>query len=182
MNEQAAGQIVTELFRDWYAAMVRFAARSLGSVELAEELVQDAFLALYRDLTEGRFIEHPRAWVMRIIRRRVWQHYAQQPRTESLDVIDELRERWRPPEQEPGELAVLLQALSPREEEAVLLRAAGLAYAEIAQELGVETGTISTLLARALRKMQTAAGTAPAPPTRERRQKGVRHEPPETLQ
>lgn len=163
MPQNAPEQIVSELFREWYAAMVRFATRSLGQVELAEELVQDAFLALYRDLTEGRAIQHPRAWVMRVIRRRVWQQYGQ-AKTESLEAVEELRQRWHPPEQEPGELAMLLATLTPREEEAVLLRAAGLGYAEIAEELGVEKGTISTLLARSLRKMQAAATSTNAKP------------------
>lgn len=154
----SAAETVTELYEGWYSAMVRFASRSLRNVELAEELVQDAFMALYSELAAGRRIEHPRAWVMRIVRRGVWRQFGaradDQLEHETLDVVDSFGFASPSEIEDAGELAVLVGCLSPREEEAVLLRAAGLDYSQIATELGLASGTVGTLLSRALRKMQ----------------------------
>jgi RNA polymerase sigma factor (sigma-70 family) len=156
---------VTELYEGWYSAMVRFASRSFGNLELAEEVVQDAFMELYKELAGGRQIEHPRAWVMRVVRRRIWRQFGAPPddqlEHEPLEVVDSLRAASQTLSEDAGELSVLLNCLSPREEEAVLLRASGLDYAEIAAELRLSSGTVGTLLSRALRKMQQVAQSPP---------------------
>ena len=156
--------------------MVRFASRSFGNVELAEEAVQDAFMELYKELVGGRSIEHPRAWVMRVVRRRIWRQFGAPPddqlEHEPLEVVDTVRTTSPAGFEDAGELAVLLSCLSPREEEAVLLRASGLDYAQIAAELGLSSGTVGTLLSRALRKMQRVAHSPPGTSGRARMQLG----------
>ena len=49
--------------------------------------------------------------------------------------------------------------LSQREEEVLLLRLQTMKYREIAQSLGISVGSVPSLLARALRKLQAFAGT-----------------------
>jgi RNA polymerase sigma factor (sigma-70 family) len=143
--------------------MVRFASRSLRNTELAEEVVQDALMELYKELVNGRAIEHPKAWVMRVVRRRVWRYFGahadDQLEHEPLDVVDALGMAARASSEATGELALLLGCLTPREAEAVLLRSSGLDYAQIAAELELSSGTVGTLLSRALRKMQQVAQT-----------------------
>lgn len=118
-------------------------------------------MELYKELAGGRGIEHPRAWVMRVVRRRVWRQLGAHPddqlEHESLDVVDGCTSVGRNMVEDAGELSILLGCLSPREEEAVLLRAAGLDYSGIAAELKLSPGTVGTLLSRALRKMQMLA-------------------------
>jgi RNA polymerase sigma factor (sigma-70 family) len=150
---ESATSVVTELFESWYTAMVRFAAHSIRNEETAEEIVQEAFTDLYKELRAGKRVDHPKAWTMRVIRRRIWREF-QEPRTETLDELP-ARATTNPPD--TSELSTLLQHLTPREAEATLLRAAGLGYAEIGRELGIATGTVSALLARALHRMQDAA-------------------------
>jgi RNA polymerase sigma-70 factor (ECF subfamily) len=43
----------------------------------------------------------------------------------------------------------VLAALKPRDSQLLLLRAEGLAYRELAQALGIQPGSVGTLLARA---------------------------------
>ena len=160
-----ATQIVTELYEGWYSAMVRFAARSVGNVELAEEIVQEALMELYKELRRGGTVTQPRAWLMRVVRRRVWRQFGAAPDDQlEHDTLGhaESQPALRYDIEDIGELAMLLGNLTRREEEAVLLRAAGLGYAEIAKELDLAKGTVSTLLSRALRKMQHAAQAKPA--------------------
>ena len=69
-------------------------------------------------------------------------------------------------ETDAGEGAPLLLAvLSPREEEVVLLRLQSMKYREIADQLGIGTKSVCTLLARAIRKLQ---GASRSPDVRQR--------------
>jgi RNA polymerase sigma-70 factor (ECF subfamily) len=156
-----AAQIVTELYETWFSATLRFAARSLGNLELAEEVVQEAFFDLYKELRKGRSVEKPRAWVMRVVRRRIWRQFAARPDDqlghESLDILEATAVMDNLGAEDLGELALMMQHVTRREEEALLLRVAGMGNKEIADELGLAPGTVGTLLSRALRKMQAAA-------------------------
>jgi RNA polymerase sigma-70 factor, ECF subfamily len=148
-----ASAIVTELFGSWYAPMLRFTARSVHSPEIAEEIVQEAFMELYKELRAGKRVEFPKAWVLRVIRRRIWREF-------SAVHPDSLENLASPPAilpEDHSELTLLLNQLTPRESEAVLLRAAGLGYSAIAKELDIATGTVGALLSKALRRMQQAA-------------------------
>lgn len=140
--------------------MVRFASRLVGNVEIAEEIVQDSFLELYGRLLEGGEVRHHRAWVMRVVRRKVWRVFHIDPDEqlthETLDFLGE-SECVDMPQPDHAELSGLLAALTPREMDVVLLRAAGLSYTEIASQLQISTGAVGTLLARSLRKMQAVA-------------------------
>jgi len=140
--------------------MVRFASRLTGNVEIAEEIVQESFLDLYRLLLEGGEVRHHRAWVMRVIRRRVWRLFNIDPDEqlthERLDLLG-TAEPSDAPQLQHTELSELLAALTPRETEVVLLRAAGLSYCEIGNQLKLATGAVGTLLSRALRKMQATS-------------------------
>jgi len=144
--------------------MVRFASRLVGNVEIAEEIVQDSFLELYGFLLKGGEVEHHRAWVMCVVRRKGWRIFNIDPDEqlthETLDLLGNTA-AVDPLQSDHAELGRLLAALTPREMEVVLLRAAGLSYAEIAKQLEIATGSVGTLLARALRKMQTVAQAKP---------------------
>ena len=65
MDRDDAERIINELFTSSYSATVRYAAYRCGSLDLAEDLVQEAFGALYVRLREGIVIKEPRAWVMK---------------------------------------------------------------------------------------------------------------------
>lgn len=140
--------------------MVRFASRLTGNVEIAEEIVQESFLELHVALQKGGEVRHHRAWVMRVIRRKVWRLFNLDPDEqlthESLDLLG-TAEPSDAPQIQHNELAELLAVLTTRETEVILLRASGLSYSEIGSELRMTTGAVGTLLARALRKMQTAS-------------------------
>jgi len=62
--EDSVGGIVA-LFEEEEAGLIRFAVGLVRRRELAEELVQDAFLRLHRHWDK---VEQPRAWVYRAVR------------------------------------------------------------------------------------------------------------------
>lgn len=164
MDREDAERIVTELFTSSYSATVRYATHRCGSFDLAEDLVQEAFGALYVRLREGDRIREPLAWVMKTVHNKIcrtWRKTQKQPEQsmpqaelEALpfpaDALGGHQDSSRP------HLEGFLSRLSPREREVILLRAQGLRYREIASQLGISRNSVGTLLLRAMRKMRAA--------------------------
>lgn len=165
MNREDASKVVDGLFELWYSSLLRYAARSMGSLSMAEDLVQEALMKLYRELRRGKTVENPKAWTFSVVRRgigkQIRDHIRQGGTPKSLDVVD------TQPVALPGgnlfhgervvemdEISRLFSTLSRREEEVLLLRMEALKYREIASELGIRVNSVSTLLTRALRKLQ----------------------------
>jgi DNA-directed RNA polymerase specialized sigma24 family protein len=71
VDETEATELVAALFDRCYAQLVRYTVRSVTDRGLAEDLVQDAFLELYRALRAGKCIHYPKAWAMCVLRRAV---------------------------------------------------------------------------------------------------------------
>jgi RNA polymerase sigma factor (sigma-70 family) len=179
MTEEEARLLVGSLFHGWYPSLVRYASRLAGDTALAEDVVQESFMALYRELGTGRTVRNPKAWIFCIVRREVGKHArAYLSREVSFDGLDLAEALPGPNTADPGwglqdeDLAKMLVCLSPREEEVVLLRMDSLRYREIAGELGITTNSVSTLLARAVRKLSAALGVPAGQPLPERRRLG----------
>ncbi len=153
--------LVDGLYRDWYACLVRYALRMAGSLHTAEDVVQESFTALYRELTDGRHIVNPKGWTLCVVRRELIKLERQQARHggrfQSLSDSTDLPDR-RTDEQIPDTrdctIGDLLEVLSRREEEVVLMRVKGLKYRQIGSALGISTNSVKTLLTRALKKMR----------------------------
>jgi RNA polymerase sigma-70 factor, ECF subfamily len=159
MNREEASRSVTALFKSWYSSLVRYALRTTGSYELAEDLVQEAFMQLYRALRAGKTIVYPKAWTLCVLRRSMSRE------TQNLTLDRALHEPFEETELagkavatefEVDEIRGFLSVLTPREEEVLLLRLESLKYREIADQLGISMNSVNTLLARALRKLQKA--------------------------
>lgn len=155
MNESDTTDLVAALFDRWYMSLVRYAIRTTASYELAEDLAQDAFMQLYQALRAGKSIEHPKAWTICVLRRAMNKQLKDRGLHEQLDELD-MPEEPAPEMSRLAEIRSLLSMLSPREEEVLLLRLEALKYREIADQLGISMNTVNTLLARALRKLQSA--------------------------
>jgi len=160
MDQAQAASLVNTLFEESAVLLVRYAYRRTRSAVAAEDVVQEAFLALYRDLRLGKHIQDPRAWLIGAVRNQICKGIRDSARhceelfpTEKFDLM--ASERLTREEADGGDRApLLLSVLSPREEEVVLLRLQCLKYREIADQLGIGTKSVCTLLARAIRKLQ----------------------------
>ena len=172
MDCQEATKLVEALFQGWGPCLSRYAYRLTCDREAADDLVQEAFLSLYQAYRRGEEIESPRAWALAVVRRLAAMRRRNQGRhreeltaPEALSNLEDPRGRLDEAE-EPDALA-LLQVLTKREQEIVLMRIESLKYREIASALRISQKTVETLLARALKKMRRAAaamaqGHAPA--------------------
>jgi RNA polymerase sigma-70 factor (ECF subfamily) len=158
MDEREAAELVTELYASLYSLLLRFAAHLTGSLECAEDVVQETFTRLYREFRLGHGISNPKAWAFSVVRREAGNQHRQYCPTGSAGP-PEMPEQHAPPTDwldADDQLGRLLSVLSAREAEVVLLRLGNLKYREIGAQLGISVKSVGTLLARALRKMRRA--------------------------
>ncbi|MFN7934531.1 MAG: RNA polymerase sigma factor [Bryobacteraceae bacterium] len=172
MTRDDATAVVNGLFDSWYESMVRYAARLCGSVDEAEEIVQEAFLLLFDELVTGKAIENPRAWTFCVVRRgagkRVQHHLKREVSLDDADVLDTMGVA--PGFEAYGDWDRMMAVLTRRETEVVLLRLESMKYREIGAALGISGNSVNVLLARALKKLQAFVGV----PERGRRAEVVR--------
>ncbi|MGE5644404.1 MAG: RNA polymerase sigma factor [Acidobacteriota bacterium] len=156
-------QEVQQLYEKDAAGMLRYALALAGDAEAARDAVQEAFLRLFIMRSAGQEIRSPRAWVYRVLHNHVLDQKKAGSRNEvGLESLANAPVAGLDPEADYSRFELLrrtlVQALTPREIECVRLRAEGLGYEEIAEVLGVRSGTIGALLTRAHKKIRQAAG------------------------
>jgi len=162
MNELDATAQVRDLFQSWGPVLVRYALRLCGRRDEAEDSVQEAFLALYREVRSGGHIENPKGWTLRVVRNQVLKlERNRRHRGVEVDesVLDKLPAREEPryePRDPAGEAARLFDVLTPREEEVLLLRFQAMKYREIAAQLDLSVSHVGVILERALKKLKAA--------------------------
>lgn len=160
MNQEDASRLVNELFEALSPFLMRYAIRGTRSAETAEDLVQEAFMALYRDLRNGKRIDDPRAWTVGAVRNQM-RKFSRSSRLHGEDllspeVFDSMPARpWIDEDSDSPEFGPeALRVLTPREEEVVLLRLQSMKYREIGQQLGISGKSVCTLLSRAVKKLR----------------------------
>lgn len=160
MERQEAADLLNSLFETWGSSLVRYAFQLTWSRESAEDLAQEAFLALYADLREGKKIDNLKAWTLAIVRNLAHKKHRDHCRhAEVLESSDKMDQRCAPNQEQDEwqDLRRMLSVLTPREAEVIMLRMQVLKYREIADQLHISDKSVATLLARALRKLQLAA-------------------------
>jgi RNA polymerase sigma-19 factor, ECF subfamily len=165
VSRDEALRVVSALYVPWYSNLVLYARRVTGSLDMAEDVVQEAFIKLFRSLIHGTTIENPKSWLLCVVRRDAAAECASERRRQtrldemSLDpsAADALGLHEEHPSEVAQELEGLFTVLTARELEVLLLRMQALKYKEISNDLGISTNTVKTLLARALRKLKEVA-------------------------
>jgi RNA polymerase sigma-70 factor (ECF subfamily) len=147
------------IFREHKDTVYRFAWRMTGSIEAAEDVTQDCFVALWRspnryDRERGSL----RSFLLGVARNIVLKRWRNEHRWESLEEETTVTE---PPDAERLEVAELVGRavglLPPLQREALVLSEyEGMTLEEIAGTVDAEVGTVKTRLHRArenLRRM-----------------------------
>jgi len=155
---------VTELHEDLRPLLFSLAYRMVGSVGDAEDLVQEAFLRMHREQTEGTEIESPKAFLTTVVTRLAIDHL-RSARVQREQYVGE----WLPeplladPGPTPADEAeisdtlslaflVLLESLSPLERAVFLLHDVfGYSHAEIAEVVGKSEENCRQIASRARR-------------------------------
>jgi RNA polymerase sigma factor (sigma-70 family) len=150
-----------ELFARHQAELCRYAARFTGDRDLAEDVVQDTFVRLAeRPPRDGT---HLRAWLFRVATTVAIDAQRSEQRRLRLVREEPSRSPMGAPPADPqqeaerdelrGRVRAALAELSERERSILLMREEGFAHHEIAAAVGTTTGSVGTMLARALEKL-----------------------------
>ncbi len=155
---------VAALFAAHHAPLVRYLTRLTGDGDRAADAAQEAFVRLIdRPPADA---SDPRAWLFAVATNVVREGGRTSARRERLlagaparaPMGDAPRDAHALVEAGERRAAVraALDALSDKERGALLMREEGFAHREIAASLGTTTGSVGTLLARALGKLAAA--------------------------
>lgn len=154
------GAPLRELYRRYEGRLYGLGCRLLGDGSLAEELVQETFVKVWRNASQFDPDRGPvSAFIFTICRRAavdLWRRPSSRPHAPGS---------WDPEATEDATERILLEltvrdamaALSPAHQEVLRLSFdEGLKQAEIASRLGVPLGTVKTRTYHALRALRTA--------------------------
>ena len=134
------------LYHDRWPRLVRLATLLVDRVDIAEELVQDAFAATYRDWAR---LDEPAAYVRTAVINRARSELRRREarRRRPLETL-----RSEPTQGPPGDpMRDAIARLSERQRTVVVLRFyEDLPLDEIAHLMGIRTGTVKSQLHRAL--------------------------------
>jgi RNA polymerase sigma-70 factor (ECF subfamily) len=154
-----------EVFRSHYLRLVGLARRVLGDADEAEDVAQEALLALRDDPVLERSDDDVAAWLSRVVTNgslnRLRSRRRADVRAEVAAVRDARAAADGPDDavvgaDERARVRATLAVLPERQATALLLRHAGHSYREIAAALGVAEGSVGVLLARGERAFRRA--------------------------
>lgn len=148
------------LFAEHRDAVCRYLTRYTGDADLAEDLVQETFWRLARRPFGAP--NHVKGWLFRVATNLAKDARKTARRRGELGRLAQADGPTASPE-DPGErleraevrrrVRAALDGLSHKERTALLLREEGFAHREIAAAVGTTTGSVGTLVARALAKL-----------------------------
>lgn len=148
-----------ELFENHHEALYRYLVRLAGDADLAADAAQEAFVRMLRRGPAGA---GERAWLFKVGTNYVLESRRTASRRGRL--LDGRLERTmgdspRDPhaaleaDERRRVVRALLAQLSDKERVAILMREEGFSHREIADAVGTTTGSVGTLLARALERL-----------------------------
>lgn len=149
------------VFREHYPYVMRLATRVTGDAELAKDVAQDVFIAVFRNLPNFRGESSLRTWIYQITLRTAGRHSVRskkQPATGLDRHVDQLHgSESADGAAALGEFAAAFDKL-PLEARTILSLVAieGLSHEEAAEVLGVPVGTVGSRLHNARRKLVAA--------------------------
>jgi RNA polymerase sigma-70 factor (ECF subfamily) len=148
IDEQQLVAIVDEHLPQVY----RYLLRRVSTVELAEDLTSETFLAAWRSSSRGEAGVWSTPWLIAIARNKLVDHWRRQGREERYlaEVAGELRSDVPLGPIEESDADAILVRLNPSQRAALVLHYYdGLPVAEVATLLGRSTTATENLLARA---------------------------------
>ena len=156
---------LTRLFEDHHASLHRYLTRLSGDSDVAADAAQESFVRLIDGGGRGATTA-PRAWLFTVGTRLVLEGARTRTRrTRLLELVPDRAPLGEAPIDPHARLegnerrravAAALATLSDKERTALLMQQEGFAHREIADAVRTTTGSVGTLLARALDKLAAA--------------------------
>ena len=157
-------QAFEKVFLRHYAAVYRVAMRITGSHEDAEEAAMDAFTQLHRKQLDLSQSPNVAGWLYRTSTNAAFNIVRARKRRRSWWQRLAIRSGRDATGEDPAQFAIrdenaevvrrALAEVPERQRNAVILRASGLSYAEIAEVIEVQPSSVGTLIGRGERKLR----------------------------
>src|SRR5271154_3125846 len=155
-----ADELTSRLYVRYRRQIFNFCLHNLGNREEAEDATQSTFLNAFRGLKRGTTPEFETAWLYKIAHNVCLNGRQSSSRRRAFEAaadFDTIQETVPSPQGDTDALFNLTKALEVMPEQqrrALLLREwQGLAYAEIANQMGLSQSAVETLLFRARRSL-----------------------------
>jgi RNA polymerase sigma factor (sigma-70 family) len=152
---------VAALYQENYRTLSRYLFRFTGDADRAADAAQEAFVRLMQQ--PPRPMENPRAWLFKVATNLANEsaRTATRRRTLLMRAPDRAPHADPPPAPDAALLSSIrrnavqeaLMTLSEKERMALLMREEGFAQKEIAEAVGTTTGSVGTLISRALARL-----------------------------
>jgi RNA polymerase sigma factor (sigma-70 family) len=152
-----------KLFDEHHASLFRYLLRLTGDADLAHDAAQEAFLRYVQKPPRN---EQPRAWLFTVATNVVRATANARSRRAGLLAAAGDRAPVADPLPDPEQAALAaerrtavrhaLDSLSDRERAVLLMREEGFTHREIAAAVATTTGSVGTMIARALDKLAAA--------------------------
>lgn len=150
-----------ELYRKYYPELYRFAFQLTLSVEDCEDLVQETFTRLFKELKKNAFLSNPRAWLYKVLLNLTRKDYKRKSQMKELINNIEYENPISPDFQDNyiknKKQALVFRALSQineRDRNLLILYHDGFSYTEMAEILEINPNSIGTILSRAIQKLK----------------------------
>jgi RNA polymerase sigma-70 factor (ECF subfamily) len=163
--ESGSVETLEQLFAALESPLLSYALRLVRERELAEDVVQEAFMKLHASFGE---VEQPRRWLYRTVHNLALNHLRRQDKIVSLDDVsgagggpgnewpdpkplpDELIARW----EGIGLVRLKLATLDARSRELIRLKFhEGLSYQQMSERMGLSVSNVGYLLHHAIKSI-----------------------------
>lgn len=150
-----------EVYKKYYNELRRFGCQLNISVERSEDLVQETFLRFYNELKKDVVFENPRAWLYKVFLNLFKTHLnsgkiefndAEIPVKAEERNFDLQTEYFRNEKQRI--VIEMLEQLTKKEKEILLLYNNGFSYAEMAEIMGINPSSVGKTLVRAIERLK----------------------------
>jgi RNA polymerase sigma factor (sigma-70 family) len=152
-----------EIFAAHYPSVWRKIMNLVQDRAIAEDLAQEVFLKLYRSPPDD--LDSIGAWLHRVLTNAAYDYLRKVSRQQNLKHREELAYQTKPNEVASNEEVAIqnwelnvvkrvLQKLSIRDREALVLKEKGYSYAEIAHRLQVNRKSVGSLIMRANKRFR----------------------------
>ena len=160
-NKPDAAWETEELFAGNRDGLMRYLRRHLDDLSVAEDIAQESFIRFFQARSQDEDIEQPRAWLYRVAHN-LLVDYGRKKRPDLLDDDGWLKIEGESASTTHGiearvEIATLpWHKLTAAETECLRLRSEGLKFREVGEVLGLSISTVTSYIARAVKKLQDA--------------------------
>ncbi len=163
MSQAANTESFDDLFRYNYRPLCLYALHYLQDADMAEDMVQESYTALWEKLQSGTHVLNRKSYLYMMVRNRCLDHLRKKGiPTESLKpydtygIIDDDDAQER--SQTEARLWTAIDSLPEKCREVFILsKRDGLKYEEIAEELGLSINTVRNQISKALKMIKDGA-------------------------